>query len=91
MSDKTNRQRQAEYRARRAEAGGNGERRLNTWLPTGTMLALSRLARRHGVTQRETLARLIAEADKAILDKLEPDSREWQEYFGGRSRRRIRA
>lgn len=86
MSSKTNRQRQAEYRARRAEAGENGERRLNTWLPTGAMLALNRLARRYGVTQRETLVQLITTADKSILDELEPDSTEWQEYFGGRSR-----
>ncbi|MFA7082514.1 MAG: hypothetical protein WC135_07875, partial [Bacteroidales bacterium] len=54
---KTAAERQAAYRARRPFAGAdnNGERRINTWVNTGTYLALERLARRDGVTKREML------------------------------------
>ena len=57
-------ERQKAYRARRSEAGDNGERRLNTWISTGAALALSRLAARYGVTQREMLERLLVEDEK---------------------------
>lgn len=58
---KTAAERQAAYRASRYNAGlnGEGEQRLNTWVSTGAHLALERLARRYGVTQREVLERLI--------------------------------
>ncbi len=44
---KTAAERQAAYRARRPFAGtdNNGERRINTWVNTGTYLALKRLSR----------------------------------------------
>ena len=48
---KTVAERQAAYRKGRAEAGENGERRLNTWVSTGSSLALDRLAKRYGVTK----------------------------------------
>ena len=79
---KTNAERQSSYRKRRGEAGDNGERRINTWVPTGAALALKRLARRNGIPQREMLARLVYAADDAVLKSLEPDSKEWDEYFG---------
>ena len=79
---KTNAERQSSYRKRRGEAGDNGERRINMWVPTGTALALKRLARRNGIPQREMLARLVYAADDAVLKSLEPDSKEWDEYFG---------
>jgi hypothetical protein len=60
---KTAAQRQREYRRRRALAGANGERRIAQWAPTGTALALRRLARHQGVTQREVLVQLIARAE----------------------------
>ncbi len=64
----TNAQRQAAYRARRAEAGleGQGDRRLNGWISTGADLALDRLARHHGLTRRAMLERLIQDEDKAV-------------------------
>jgi hypothetical protein len=49
--------RQAVYRQRRAMAGDNGERRINTWVATGAALTLARVARHHGVSQREILER----------------------------------
>jgi hypothetical protein len=61
-------ERQREYRQRRPFAGqdGNGERRINTWVSTGAALALQRLARHHGVTQREMLERLVLDADRQV-------------------------
>jgi hypothetical protein len=82
---KTSAERQADYRARRPMAGrnGNGERRLNTWLSTGAHLALARLAKRYGVTQREVLERFIYAEDDRILASFEPGSPEWDAYFKG--------
>lgn len=74
-------ERQAKYRQSRAFAGENGERRINTWVSSGTLLALGRLTRRYGVTQREMLEQLVLGADQQILATLEPDSKEWKEYF----------
>jgi len=74
---KTTAERQAAYRARRAMAG----RRLNTWLSTGAALALARLARRYGVTQRDVLERFITAEDDRILACIEPGSAEWDAYF----------
>jgi len=74
-------ERQKAYRARRREAGDNGERRLNTWISTGAALALKRLAARYGVTQREMLERLVVEEDQKILETLDSDSPEWAMYF----------
>ncbi len=78
---KTVAERQAAYRKGRAEAGENGERRLNTWVSTGSSLALDRLAKRYGVTKREMIERLVLEADQKIVGSFDPDSREWGEYF----------
>lgn len=81
---KTAAQRQAQYRATRYKAGprGNGERRLNTWVSTGAHLALERLARRYGVTQREMLERLICAEDDGVLAGMGTDTPEWDAYFG---------
>jgi hypothetical protein len=80
---KTAAERQAEYRKNRSTAGesGDGERRINTWVATGVAFALSRLARRYGVTQREMLERLILEADQQIINSLDDDSQELCDYL----------
>lgn len=77
-------QRQAAYRAKRASAGreGNGQRRLSLWAESGTALALARLARHEGVTQRAVLERLVRAADEAVLASIELDSPAWDTYFG---------
>ncbi len=63
----TNAQRQAAYRARRADAGGGqGDKRHNGWISTKADLALNRLARHHGLTRRAMLERLIQDADEAV-------------------------
>lgn len=80
---KTTAQRQKDYRSRRSFAGpdGNGERRLNTWLSTRASLALSRLAKRYGVTKRQMLEQLLKTADEEISAKLDPDTPAWREYY----------
>lgn len=78
---KSSAERQATYRKARAIAGENGERRINTWISTGSALALARLSRRYGVTQRQMIERLVLEEDRKIRDALDPDSHEWSDYF----------
>ena len=75
-------ERQAAYRKRRPTAGENGERRISTWVTTGAALALARLARREGVSQRAVLERLIRKADEAVVARLDPNGPEWEAYFG---------
>ena len=81
---KTSAERQAAYRASRSMAGpdGNGERRINTWVSTAANLALARLARRYGVTQRDVLERLIIAEDDAVLAGIDEGTPEWDAYFG---------
>jgi len=74
-------ERQAAYRDRRATAGDNGERRINTWVSTRTALALVRLARHHKLSKREVLERLVLASDEGISSGLDPDSAEWATYF----------
>jgi hypothetical protein len=80
---KTNAERQAKYRARRPQAGnnGNGERRLNLWVSTEAALALNRLAKRYRVTKRELIERLVIDEDNRLLADMELDSAEWERYF----------
>lgn len=79
---RTNSERQAAYRARRAEAGDNGERRLNTWLSTSAALALERLARHHGLTQRAMLERLLLEAQYDATAGMTDDDPKRDKFFG---------
>lgn len=80
---KTTAERQADYRARRQMAGASGERRLNTWVSTGAHMALERIARRYGVTQREMLERFIKDEDERILAGIKYGSPAWDDYFKG--------
>jgi hypothetical protein len=61
-----NAERQRLYRANRPTAGENGERRINTFVSTGAKLALTRLAARYAVTEREMLQRLIVDAEAEL-------------------------
>lgn len=56
---KTAAQRQADYRAQRAQAG-SAERRLNTWINTDAFNALGILAERYGVTMRGVIETLLS-------------------------------
>lgn len=78
---KTAAERQAAYRDRRATAGENGEKRINTWVDAGAALALDRLAQHHGLSKRAILEQLVLAADEEIHSGLDPDSIEWATYF----------
>ncbi|MBU2835121.1 hypothetical protein HF673_04810 [Acidithiobacillus thiooxidans] len=71
-------ERQAAYRARRPFAGtdNNGERRINTWVNTGTALALGRLARYHGVTLRAMLEQIVMAEDARVTSGMDDDALE---------------
>jgi hypothetical protein len=70
----TSAQRQKAYRARRSEAGDNGERRLQAWVSSATGLALDRLARHAGSTRRAVLEQLILDADTTVGRALSDDA-----------------
>lgn len=78
----TSAQRQKAYRDRRAFAGDNGERRINTWVSTSTALALQRLAASYGVTSRDMLERLIQEAEQKRVSELETEE-DFQRFVAG--------
>jgi Replication regulatory protein RepB. len=77
---KTAAERQADYRARRPFAGAdnNGERRINTWVNTGTALALERLASHYGVTKREMLERIVLAEETRVTSGMAEDV--WEAY-----------
>lgn len=78
---KTTAERQAAYRARQACGANDGQKRVSLWLSTGCALALARLARRHGSTQREFLEKLVLAEDDKVLATMALDSPEWSAYF----------
>ena len=78
---KTTAERQAAYRARQACGENDGQKRVSLWLSTGCALALARLARRHGSTQREFLEKLVLAEDDKVLATMALDSPEWSAYF----------
>lgn len=78
---KTTAERQAAYRARQACGENDGQKRVSLWLSTACALALARLARRHGSTQREFLEKLVLAEDGKVLATMALDSPEWSAYF----------
>jgi hypothetical protein len=62
----TGAERQRKYRENRKLAD-NGYRQINTWISTEAYEALRRMAKRHGVTQREMLERLLIGAQDRIM------------------------
>ena len=70
-------------------AGETGESRINTWVTTAAALAVKRLSKRYGVTQREMLEKLILELDDEVCRSLNSDDQEWDDYFELRSNERI--
>ncbi len=69
-STQSNAERQAAYRQRHLhDVDGQGER-INIVATVQAKAQLERLARRYGVTQREVLARVLAEAERRVGDGL---------------------
>lgn len=81
---KTTAERQAVYRAKRPQAGrdGDGERRLSVWISAKAYFAIGRLARHHGLTKKELIERMVSADDERIIAGLELDTAGWDQYFG---------
>lgn len=76
---KTNAEIQAKYRNSRSSSGESGEQRINTWVDTGTKMALKRISKHTKKSQREILQLLICQADDKIAKKFSDE--EWEKYF----------
>jgi hypothetical protein len=69
-SSQSNAARQAAYRQRHLhDVDGQGER-INIVVTVQAKGQLERLARHYGVTQREILIRVLAEAERSVVDRL---------------------
>ena len=71
---KTGAERQAEYRAKRAD-----DRRLDVWIDDEAALALDRLTRHFDSTHRELVERLLLDENKRITDTLKTNE-SWSKY-----------
>ena len=71
-------ERQKRYRENRKLAD-NGYRQINVWVSTEAALALKRLARRNGVTQRALLERLLIDEQNRLMAGLSDE--EFAEYL----------
>lgn len=78
---KSNKERQHQYRLNRTSIGPYGEYRINTFVSGDAYFNIKRLARHYNISQKQVIELLINTADKAIIDKLDIDSPEWEEYF----------
>ena len=85
---KTAAERQRDYRSRRGEAGENGERRLNLWVPTGTAITLQRLATLHGVTKRQILEDLLLKEETLVTKNMTEEQFESYIYSGTRKNKK---
>ncbi len=69
-SSQSNAARQAAYRQRHLyDVDGQGER-INMVVTVQAKVQLERLARHYGVTRREVLARVLADAERKVVDGL---------------------
>lgn len=75
---KSNAQIQRAYRVR-ARMQGDGQRRIDTWLPTATFLELERISKHYRVSKRDVLIRLLAQEDQRLLEGM--DDTEFEEYM----------
>jgi hypothetical protein len=60
----------------------NGERSIDVIVSTRADLAIERLARRHQISRRYVIERLVLAADEHIVVRMDIDSDEWAHYFG---------
>lgn len=63
---------QAAYRARHLKDGTDC--RLSMVVSANTAAMLAKLARHHGITQREALERIVADAERALCATLDHDA-----------------
>lgn len=67
---RSNAERQAAYRQRHSRNVDGQGQRLNMVVTVQAKAQLERLARHYGVTQRELLARVLANAERKVVDGL---------------------
>ena len=79
----SNSARQQAYRKRHLEDVDGGSARLTVILSAGAKAQLTRLARHAETSQRETLERLLAAAEKAIVSRLRDPSQYYGAGIGG--------
>ena len=60
----------------------NDEARLDMVVDVKTTMALARLAKHQKTTPRELLERVIRALDDEVVVQLQPDTPEWDTYFG---------
>jgi hypothetical protein len=80
---KTGAERQADYRARQKNDGG--DKRLNIWINSSSYCSIERLSRHFNFTKKELLERLIVSAESVVLKTLAPNSPEWHDYMQPKS------
>lgn len=88
---KTSAERQAAYRVRHLQDEAAGGERLNMVVDLHAKRALERLAICYGVTQKVMLERLLAEAERATLEKALGLPNGPEEYYDGRLRLAVTA
>ena len=84
---RSNAQRQADYRQRHLQSEDHNLQRLSLMVDLHAKLALQRLARCYGVTQRSMLEGLIMQAQTVTIDKaiaMSPNGH--ADYYDGRIR-----
>ena len=82
----SNAERQRRYRERR-KYGNNNEKRLNMFLRFEAHSALQRIAAHYNFTIKEALERFLIEMDKRIVDGLDINKPEFDEYYEKPQRR----
>jgi hypothetical protein len=73
-------ERQAAHRARQRQTYSH---RVNTWLPEDAGRALKRLARHHGISQAELIARLVLAEEESLAAGIADD--QLDRYYHGRA------
>jgi hypothetical protein len=78
---KSSAERQAAYRSRKNRGPEGGEVAINHWVTLSNKLALERLACHYRCSESDVLNKLISQADKAIHERFEYCSDEYNAYF----------
>ncbi len=81
IKKKDNAKRQAEYRKRHIKEGS--DKRLNVILGLDAKLALERMAKHYGVTNKNVLERLLLEAQSRLLEDMEDEQQ--TRYYGAKA------
>lgn len=81
IKKKDNAKRQAEYRKRHIKEGS--DQRLNVILGLDAKLALERMAKHFGVTNKNVLERLLLEAQSRLIEDM--DDEHQTRYYGAKT------